>query len=242
MLRRHVDRLVAFFFLALRRAGVHAESATGAVIGSDLDASLLFRIFLTLPVHDGEGFGSVFELLRIDRLHTDGRMRTDQRAKATLNAERAIPDRNVLGNTSLFVLRRGSGEGTVDRQGRDGQLVATVGDDRAEHFFDELGSVALGTRVTGFGGGDRTGHFQLVESVDGTVNRGEVARDDLASTLFAVGLFNGRLDRGDRFVLGQHVGELEEAGLHDGVDTHAHFGLMEPRRRRRSRRPSASCR
>ena len=42
----------------------------------------------------------------------------------------------------------------------------------------------------------------------------------------AVGLLHRFLDPGDRLVRRQHAGELEEAGLHHGVDAVAHAHVL----------------
>jgi len=48
--------------------------------------------------------------------------------------------------------------------------------------------------------------------------------DDLAAP--AVGISDRLLDLLDGFVLGQHTGDGEEAGLHDGVDAATHAGVF----------------
>ena len=60
---------------------------------------------------------------------------------------------------------------------------------------------------------------------DRVVYRGEVLFYD-GFTAFAVGLLNGVLDRRDSFVPGQDFADGEETGLHNGVDTLPHAGLL----------------
>ena len=59
---------------------------------------------------------------------------------------------------------------------------------------------------------------------EGEVDGGEVALDDGAAAL-GVGRLDRGLDLGDGLVGREDAGELEEAGLHHGVDAVAHLGL-----------------
>ena len=59
----------------------------------------------------------------------------------------------------------------------------------------------------------------------GLIHSRVVLRDN-GLALLAVGLLDGLLDLGDGFVFGQDARDGEEAALHDGVDAHAHAGLL----------------
>ncbi len=66
-----------------------------------------------------------------------------------------------------------------------------------------------------------SGTLDLVQMIQGRIDRGEVLLDQHL-TLLAVGLLDGFLDLLDGFRLGQDVGQSEEAGLHDGIETTTH--------------------
>ena len=65
--------------------------------------------------------------------------------------------------------------------------------------------------------GDLVGIFDFKQIFKRTIDSGEVLSDN-SVTLLAIGLLNGFLDLFNRFVLRQHAGDGEEAGLHDCVD------------------------
>ena len=80
---------------------------------------------------------------------------------------------------------------------------------------------------------DPSRHLHPVQLGEGAVDGREVPLDDRPAAV-AVGLLHRFLDLGDRLVRRQHAGELEEAGLHHGVDAVAHAHVLGDARRRRS--------
>ena len=64
----------------------------------------------------------------------------------------------------------------------------------------------------------------VAETLQRAVDRGEVAGHDRLAAL-RIGLLDETLDAGDGFVGRQDAREVEEAGLHDGVDPVAHARL-----------------
>ena len=71
-------------------------------------------------------------------------------------------------------------------------------------------------------------HLDLVQMAQRRIHGGEVLLHHRFAAL-AVGLLDGVLDGGDRFLARQHAADGEEAGLHDGVDAPAHAGLARHR-------------
>ena len=220
-----VDRLLAFDFLVLRRADVGAHTATGAVVGSDLNREFLTGEFFRFGVDGFEAFGSA--LRGIVNFDTNRGVRTDERAVAALDTDVRIPDRNIDRDRALFVLRRARGERAV-RGGEhvfDGEFFAAIAEDFAQDVLDEFRSVAVDARFAMEGGGNFRRNRDFLERVERGVDRLEVLFDDFG-TLLAVDLLDTGLNALDTFVDGHEVAELEEAGFHDGVDATAHAGVL----------------
>ena len=153
-------------------------------------------------------------------------MRAIQRAHAALDTSRGIPDRDVDGDVSLLVLRRGGREGAVHRHGGDRQIVAVAGDHDARHFLDEFRSVGRDGGLHRFFGVDDhlvLRHFGngLETGVDGLVVHGH---DGFA--LLAIGLDDVFPDLGDRGLGIHDLTDHEEGGLKDGVGPAAKADLL----------------
>ena len=88
-------------------------------------------------------------------------------------------------------------------------------------FWTKVGGLLRDDGRTAEGRGDSVGKLDLVQMIQGRIDRGEVLLDQHL-TLLAVGLLDGFLDLLDGFRLGQDVGQSEEAGLHDGIETTTH--------------------
>ena len=145
-------------------------------------------------------------------------------ALAALDAEVRLPDRDVLRDVALLELGGAGREAAVDREGRDGQELAFVGQEAGRDALDEVRGVVRHERQEDVLLRDGIGGLDLVEVGEGGVDRGVVHLDDGLAAL-AVGFLDGLLDHADRLLGGQDAGELEEAGLHDGVDAGAHLGF-----------------
>ena len=127
-LRGHVEGLVPRVPLVLGGADDRAEVAARAVLGGDLDR-VLHPLELGGPVVDRlVGRRGRREERGLEDLGADRRVRADHRALVALDAELLVPDRDLEGDVPLLPLRRRRGEGAVDREGRDGEEVALVGE------------------------------------------------------------------------------------------------------------------
>ena len=182
-------------------------------------------VFLGLVLDGLESRRLLLQQLRVDDLSADGGVRAHQRAFVALDAEVRVPHRDLQRDVALLPLRSAGREGSVDRKSADRQLVAAAGDDLRGHFVHELG------RFLGHDGRHleaarhRLRVVHLLEVGDGLIDRLEVLLHHLG-TLALVGLLDGLLDLGDGLFRGQHTRDVEEAGLHDGVDTRPHAGLL----------------
>ena len=92
-LRQHVDRLVPHLALALRRANLHAQAASGAILGRYLQ-----RVTHRLEAAPSrrrrlERRGRIAEETRLVNFRANHRMRADQHAFPALDAQLLIPDR-----------------------------------------------------------------------------------------------------------------------------------------------------
>ena len=222
-LRAHVDGFQARLGLVPGRADVHAQSAAGAILGSDLDG-----VSQPLPLGEagcggGEGSGSPFQGGRLVGLAPDRRVRADQDALAALNADARIPRGNLKGEVALLPLGGAGGISAVERQGAHGQRIAATGDHRAEDVAHEIRGVHRDGRLDVGLAGHGLAHLDFVQVGERGVNGGQVHLDDLFAFL-AVGLADGLLDRLDGFLARKHSGDVEEADLHDRVDAPAHAG------------------
>ena len=151
-------------------------------------------------------------------------MRADQRALVALDALGDIPLGHVHRDAALLVLRGAGRAGAVSSDLGDRQLVAFL----SQHGLDELAIVfvALDFGSDSAGGGVRplSRNFDLAQAGDSDVDGVPVLLDDRIA-LLAVGLLGIRLHVLVRLIVRDHVSELEESSLHDGVDAVAHANL-----------------
>src|SRR5208282_1179102 len=136
-LRRHVDRLVPYLALALRRTNFDAQAAFGAILGRDLQ-----RITHRLEAAPSwrrrlERRGRIAELTGLVNLRANHRMWAYQHAFPALDAQVLIPDRNLLRHIALLPFRRRRGKGAVGRQSAGRQRIAVARDESAEHIANE---------------------------------------------------------------------------------------------------------
>ncbi len=217
--------------LFLRRADVHAGTATKAV--EDGDGHRKLEVFAALAEHlDGlDVCGSTGEFVGVERVRTDRGVRANERALVALNALGGIPFRDVDGNTTLFIsgstLRESTVSGVFECGNR--QFVAVLCADRIENILDEVDeflAIAFDRLVNnaalGVSPGGRDVDFDEVD--DTGVNGALVHRNDLF-TLLAVGVLNGILHVLDGVIKRDDAGKFEERGLKDHVDTSAEADL-----------------
>ena len=105
----HVDRLVFDRGLAVGRAYLDTDAATGAVIGRDLDDHSF-----TLGPLPWFGFDGAGEVSLGRDLHTDGGMRTHKGTPAAVDTDVRIPDRDLGGDGAFLPLGRSCREGAID--------------------------------------------------------------------------------------------------------------------------------
>ena len=159
-------------------------------------------------------------------------MRADRHALQTLDADFFVPDRDILREIALFVLRGGGRERAIAGKHADRQIVAFAGGEAAEDFLHKSRGIRRdrGQQAAGAVRALREGY--LVQMLERVVHRLEVHGHDLLAFL-AIGLLDGILDGLDGLLAGEHAGQREETHLHDRVDapTHAavprHFGRVD---------------
>ena len=222
------SRLMAFLLLVglvLDGADVDAGAAAGAVLGGDLEGGLHAGELLALRVDRLEGGGGALGVLGLIGLEPDDGVGADHGALAALDADLRIPHGDLLGDVALLVLGGAGGEGAVLGELGDLEALALVGDHLAEDSLTNCGaSAGTGLFMWSLRGG-LAGYFDLVVSVRARSMAAMFFCDDVGA-LPVVGLLRVLLDELDGLVLGEDAGDLEEGGLHDGVDAAAHAGLL----------------
>ena len=120
-LRQRVERLVIRILLVLRRTRLDADAAAGAVVGRNLDGHPHPRQVLRAPLLRPEAGRRPDERLRLVDLHPDRSVRADERALGAVDADRLVPDRELLGEVALLEMGRAEREGAVDGERADRQ-------------------------------------------------------------------------------------------------------------------------
>lgn len=124
-----------------------------------------------------------------------------------------------------FELRGAAGPGAVDRHRADRQQIALATQHRRGDLLDEVRRTVGHRRHPMDRGGAGFGDPQRLQRGDGTVDGREVALHHRASAA-AVGRLDGGLDLRDRIGARNHARQIEEAGLHHGVDAFAQAGSV----------------
>ena len=151
-------------------------------------------------------------------------MGADQSALVAHEALLGDPLRDGDGDAALLIAGGAGGHGAVGAHGGHGQRVAFLREDGLD--------IALEVRIVGHGhdlgalGGGGPGFriLNLLHRVDADVD-GVVILLDHGVALLGVGLLGGGLHEAHGILHGDHVGQLEEGSLHDGVDAPAHADL-----------------
>ena len=151
-------------------------------------------------------------------------MGADQRALVALDAVFDLPFGYVDGDAALLILRGGGGHAAVRREGGYRQLVAFLRQNRADIAVIVLSCFHM--RCFGAFGrvGPAFGHLDLLEAGNRDVDGVPVLLDH-GFALAAVGVLGIFLHVAVGFLVGDHLSQLEERGLHDGVDAGAHADL-----------------
>ncbi|CAB4853453.1 unannotated protein [freshwater metagenome] len=213
--RLHVDALALHLALVVCGAGLHAHTTAGAVVGGHLHGELHPRHLTAAEVLR-------LQTLRLVgwrvHLHPDRGVRADNGALATVDAQVGLPDRDLIGDRALLELGGAGGERSVGRQRTHRQEIAVTGEHHRGHLLHEIGGIAADRRATQIGGRHGGGNRHPVQVLQRFVDCGHVAfHHDIATG--AVALLDCALQLAQRIFGGQHAGEAEETGLHDGVDT-----------------------
>ena len=210
--------------LFLGGADVGAVAAAHAVERIDLHAEGQAFELLALGGQGGEGLGGLLQLGLGGKHRADGGVRADKGALVALDAVVLDPLGHHYCHAALFELAGGGGEGAVGVEGAHGQGVALLRQDGPHDVLNELrGLGGAGGLVRGLC--PACGHGDFDEVGQGLVHAVHVHLDDLVA-LLAVFLLDGLLEERDGRGDGQHLGQLEEGGLHDHVDAvaQAHGG------------------
>ena len=221
----HHERLLAL----LARADLSAGAAAGAVERGNGHGEL---VFLETGHRDRLGAGgSGGDLFIGHRDGTDNSVRAHDGASAALDTILSLPLGNVDGDAALLECGGAVGAGAVHVIGErgDGQLVALVGVDGLEDAVDILNQRALARYLIGnciVGSVEPLGgDLDLLDVFHAAVDRSIVHVDDRLALLH-VGLLRSVLHVLLGFLGGDDVGDLEERGLQNGVDSAAETDLF----------------
>ncbi len=164
------------------------------------------------------------QFLIIDFVADDG-MRTNHDTFTALDAEFLIPDGDFQSDVALFPLGCAGGEGAIDGEGGDGDIVAVGADDLSKHVADEFRRFIRDRLPARDLGCDLSRDLDLVKICEGAVHGFKVFLDD-SFTALAIGLLDGMFDLFNGSFAGQDAADGEEGCLHDGVHASAHAGLF----------------
>ena len=201
----------------LGRADVDAASAAGAVIGRDLHAVLI----LSQPsgLLGLEAGRSVLLLVFIQQHGADGGMGADERTLVALDALGHIPLGNVHSRAALFVLGGARMPGavlqTVLLHNGHRQAVALLTVHHIHYLTDEVRCLPRHGRILSIS--PRGGDSHLHQLVDAVLDGGVVHVHHGLPLLLIIGLIDGVLHLGHRLLQRDHIGQLEEGSLQNGV-------------------------
>ena len=208
--------------LLVDRAHADAVAAAGAVQRRNLNAIVVAGEVLADGLLDLKASGNLGALG--DQVGTDASVRAHDGAGAAADAGVDVPLGNHDGDAALLVLGGADRDAALGVDHGHGQLVAFLGQDRMHELLEVLGGFDLHRNRAGGGVGPLSGNLDLDQAGDGDVDGVPVLLDDLVA-LLAVGLLGVGLHVLIRLIVGDDVGQLEEGGLHDGVDAVAHANL-----------------
>ena len=150
-------------------------------------------------------------------------MRAHDAALAALEAQVRVPDRHFDGDVAFFEARRARRKRAVHRHVADGNGVAAPSHDLAGDLAHEQRRVGRHDGRDGVARAHAIGHTHLAQAGQCGIDRREVELHQVAA-LGAIGLLDGVLDLRNGLVGRQHLRQMEEAGLQDGVGAHAQAG------------------
>ena len=209
--------------LGLGGAHLHAVAAAGAVQGADLHAVQHAGKLLTGGLLGYVAGGHLSAFLHVDG--PDASMGANQRAGAALHAVLGNPLRHLHGNAALLELGGAGGNHAAGIHGAHGQLVAFLRQDGMHEGIKVLGgALHLGSLGAGGGISPLRGYLDFLQAGNGDVDGVPVLLDNRVA-LLAVGLLGIGLHVLVGLLVGNHVRQLEEGSLHNGVDAVAHAHL-----------------
>ncbi len=209
--------------LGLGRADFVAVAAAGAVKGADLNAEAVAGIFLAQGLLGLKALGLLGAVGHQEG--ADDRMGAHHGALVALDAVLNLPLGHVHGDAALLILGGGSGHNACRIKGGHGERIPGLAQDGLDHGVKVISGGQLHGRSTGGGVCPLGRNLHLFKPADGDVNGGPVGLDHLVA-LAAIGLLGVVLHVFFGFFVGDHIGQLEEGRLHDGVDAPAHAHLL----------------
>ncbi len=223
-LRSEVDGFSAWIGSIDSRADIDTRSTTSAILGCNLYGDFETSHFLAFCVGALKGGRRILEYRRIISFHADYSMRADQAAIATLSAKRWLPYRNFLRYIALFVLRCAGRKGSIEWQLRNRHFLTALRNNLAQSFPHKLGS-RLWHRREHVLNAVCLANLDLMRGIKCQIYCIEILLDDIGA-FSQISLLCVLLDEFDSLLLGQYARDLEECGLHNGVDSRAHSSLV----------------
>ena len=154
-------------------------------------------------------------------------MGADERTLVALDALGHIPLGNVHSRTALFILGGARVPGavlqTVFLHNGHRQAVALLAVHHVHHLADEVRCLPLHGRILSIS--PRGGDSHLHQLVDAVLDGGVVHVHHGLPLLLIIGLIDGFLHLRHRLLQRDHIGQLEEGGLQNGVGAAAQTQL-----------------
>jgi hypothetical protein len=196
-------------FLALGRADVDADAATGAIVGSDLDGHLRGREIFALASLSTGSLRSAFKAFRLVRLHADRRMGQTRASTWRTRCRSRDPRSGSPWRCCASRYCRVGREGAVGGRALTGQVALACQQHRGD-ALDEFVAVVLEPAADCAWLVACAGHLDFVPfRPDRAVHGSEVLlQNRLAS--FAVGLLDRVLDLLDRFLSGRMLASAKK--------------------------------
>ena len=203
--------------LLLGGADIDAAAAAGAVIGGDLHAVLVLSQTGGIP--GLEAGRSILRLALVQQHGTDGSVGADERTLVALDALGHVPLGHIHSRAALFILGGARVPGailqTVFLHNGHRQAVALLAVHHVHHLADEVRCLPRHGRILSIS--PRGGDSHLHQLVDAVLDGGVVHVHHGLTLLLIIGLIDGVLHLGHRLLQGDHIGQLEEGSLQDGV-------------------------
>ena len=237
---RQVDGPLPRFARRLHRAGLHAQRASGAILHVHLERVPGVGQATGVQRHGREPIRGPGQLRLVVELGPDHAVRADEAAVAALDAQVRVPLGDQVGDVALLERGGAAGVGAVHRQRADRQVVAAPGHHLGGDPVDELRRARRHQRGQPTVGGHPAPGSATWCSAARAWSTAALFRATTSGAAAAVGLGDGRLDRRDRLLPGQHPGDGEEAGLQHRVDPPGQARLPGHLGWRRSRRAAIS--